>query len=105
MIRACFLERDGGLCGFRIQGHADLAEAGRDILCAAVSSAAILTANTLTERLGARAVVRQADGYVYIWVVREDRERCRAVLAALRDHLTGLEEAYPTHLQVETTEV
>ena len=87
MIRARFLERDGGLCGFRIQGHADLAEAGRDILCAA------------------RAVVRQADGYVYIWVVREDRERCRAVLAALRDHLTGLEEAYPTHLQVETTEV
>ena len=105
MIRSRFLERDGGLCGFRIQGHADLAEAGRDILCAAVSSAAILTANTLTERLGARAGVRQADGYGDIWVVRDDRERCGAVLAAWRDHLTGLEEDYPNHVQVETTEV
>ena len=105
MIRARFLERDGGLCGFRIQGHAGLAEAGRDILCAAVSSAAILTANALTEQLGIRAVVRQADGYVYLWIVRKDRERGEALLAALCDHLTGLEEAYPTHLQVETTEV
>lgn len=105
MIRARFLTRGGALCGFCIRGHAGLDAAGRDILCAAVSSAAILAANTLTEELGIRALVRERDGYLLVWVVREDRERSRAVLAALCRHLNGLFEAYPTYLQVETTEV
>ncbi len=105
MIRARFLERGGTLCGFRITGHAGMAASGRDILCAAVSSSAILAANTLTEALGVRALARETDGYLYIWVVRKDRERSRAVMDALRVHLTGLHEIYPTYLQVETTEV
>ena len=93
MIRARFFTQDGAPCGFCIRGHAGLDAAGRDILCAAVSSA------------GIRALVREKDGYLYVWVVRKDRERSRAVLAALRRHLIGLFEAYPTYLQVETTEV
>ena len=105
MIRARFFTQDGAPCGFCIRGHAGLDAAGRDILCAAVSSAAILAANTLTEESGIRALVREKDGYLYVWVVRKDRERSRAVLSALRRHLIGLFEAYPTYLQVETTEV
>ncbi len=105
MIRARFLERDGVLCGFRITGHAGLAAAGQDILCAAVSSAAILAANTLTEALGVRALAREADGYLYVWVARKDRERGCAVMDGLRAHLNGLCETYPTYLQVEITEV
>lgn len=53
MIRADFLSLpDGRLLGFRLCGHAGWGEEGTDIVCAAVSSAAYLVANTATDVLG-----------------------------------------------------
>ena len=50
MIRIQFLTQpEGALQGFFMEGHAECGEAGQDIVCAAVSSAAYLVANTLTE--------------------------------------------------------
>ena len=40
---------EGTVLGFSLQGHAGCGEAGQDIVCAAVSSAAYLTVNTLTD--------------------------------------------------------
>ena len=52
MICAEFFTRpDGDLVGFRISGHSGCGEEGNDIVCAAVSSAAYMTANTVTEIL------------------------------------------------------
>ena len=50
MIRIQFLTQpEGALQGFFMEGHAECGEPGQDIVCAAVSSAAYLVANTLTE--------------------------------------------------------
>ena len=50
MIRADFFANaDGALLGFSVLGHSGLAQEGEDILCAAVSSAAYMTANTVLE--------------------------------------------------------
>ena len=46
MIRAVFFEGENGR-GFEISGHAG-GSAGRDIVCAAVSSAVYMAANTVT---------------------------------------------------------
>lgn len=104
MIRAEFFAEPGyGLTGFRVSGHNG--EAGRDIVCAAVSSAAYLTANTITDVIGADASVSAEDGLMSVRVPRKEAERCRAVLEGFRLHITGLAEEYPQKITVIQTEV
>ena len=43
-----FREPDGTLTGYTFSGHSDYAEQGSDIVCAAVSSAAYMAANTIS---------------------------------------------------------
>ena len=63
MIQVSFLTlKSGELVGFWIQGHSGYAEEGSDIVCAAVSSAAYMTANTILEVLGISADVTAEDG-------------------------------------------
>ncbi len=49
MITASFSVRGDEYLGFSISGHADFAERGADIVCAAVSSAVSMAANGITE--------------------------------------------------------
>ena len=48
MIYAEFFTRQEKLYGFKISGHAGYADKGEDIVCASVSSAVQLVANTIT---------------------------------------------------------
>ena len=52
MIKAVFYTENGGLSGFSLTGHAGCGTAGNDVACAAVSSAAELTCNTITDFFG-----------------------------------------------------
>ena len=49
MIRAEFRKDGDRLSGFTISGHSGFADAGKDIVCAAVSSASQLVCNTITD--------------------------------------------------------
>ncbi|MBQ3071934.1 MAG: ribosomal-processing cysteine protease Prp [Oscillospiraceae bacterium] len=105
MIRAEFLTAGGVLTGFRLEGHADHGEAGTDIVCAAVSSAAYLVANTVTDVLFAEAQVAEEDGGMILLVSKKDRAACRVLFEGLKLHLQGLEEQYPDAINVFYLEV
>ena len=106
MIRAeFFADRNGQLTGFCIKGHSMLAEHGNDVLCAFVSSAAYLAANTLTEISGVKAQAEADDGYMRVLVEENDRERSQDILAGLRLHLEETMKQYPENLKVIITEV
>ena len=49
MIVAEFFRKNGEITGFKVSGHAEYDESGRDIVCAGVSSAVMMTANLITE--------------------------------------------------------
>ena len=49
MITVQFYSQAGLLTGFSLDGHAGRGEEGEDLLCASVSSAAYMTANTITD--------------------------------------------------------
>ena len=95
--------------GFRMEGHAGFAEEGEDIVCAAVSSAAYLTVNTLTEvRHIAPLSLRAEEGEMFFRIEPKDEPICRDMLRGLKLHLTTLEEQYPlpwknVHLQVSSS--
>ncbi len=106
MISVRFLsEASGNLVGFVIEGHAGYADRGEDIVCSAVSSAAYMTANTITEILKADTEVAVEDGMMFVKVAAGDAVRCRELLAGLKLHFIGLEEQYPDRIQVNYLEV
>jgi uncharacterized protein YsxB (DUF464 family) len=107
MIRIQFLTPpDGTLQGFLMEGHAEYGEAGTDIVCAAVSSAAYLTVNTLTEICHVSPLsLRVGEGEMFFRIEPKDEPICRDLLAGLKLHLTSLEEQYPDGLRVGYMEI
>lgn len=98
MIRAVFFKSGGTLTGFEIAGHSMFAEQGNDIVCSAVSSAAIMAANTVTEVLGEQATVETREGYLLFKDVQS--ESAQAILSGLKLHLEQLAEQYPENITV-----
>ena len=103
MIRVQFFLANPGkeITGFCVEGHAGLADAGQDILCAAVSSAVYLTANTITDILQVAAdIVVEQDGKLSLQIAQTDIPRCRSTLLGLQLHLRELQKQYPRQLKV-----
>ena len=64
VIKARFITNNSVVCGFEISGHAGYADKGNDIVCASVSSAVQMAANTIIEVIGAGAYVSRKGGKV-----------------------------------------
>ena len=94
--------RSSGVCltGFSVRGHAGLADAGQDIVCAAVSSAALMTANTLTEICALACEVASDDGYLSVDLPQEDSQSAQDVLRGFSLHMRELSRAYPKQIKV-----
>ena len=92
--------------GFRITGHSDMNPGGPEILCAAVSSAAYMMANTITDVIGFNPSLEVADGYMYLKLQTEsEAQRCRDILSGMRLHMSSLAEQYPKYLTISISEV
>lgn len=100
-----FTFSDGRPAGFCISGHSGAGEEGNDIVCAAVSSAAYMTANTITDVVGIQASVSVKDGYMDCKIAPEDVKVCFPLLKGLRLHLLALRQQYPQNIQIIDTEV
>ena len=75
------------------------AESGSDVVCAAVSSAAYMAANTLTEIVGAKADASAQDGMMRVILIQPD-EQTETVLRGLELHLTELSKQYPENIKI-----
>ena len=94
------------MLGFSVNGHSGMAEEGSDILCAAVSSAAYMTANTVLEVLHITPVtLRVDDGDMLFRIAGRDARSCADLFKGFKLHLLGLEEQYSDYLRVRYTEV
>ena len=103
MIRVSFYKKDGLYTGFECKGHSSLGEEGNDILCAFVSSACYMTANTVTEVLKLDASARDADGFMRL-DIKDAPEKAQDILNGMLLHLTELQKDYPDEIKVITTE-
>ena len=104
MIRVRFHTAGDKLIGFTLDGHAGWGASGQDIVCAAVSSAAYMTANTVTEILGATANITVDDGYMDVRLTDKIAD-CQDILSGFRLHLEALQEQYPKRVHLMNTEV
>ena len=100
MIKATFFRKNGFKKGFVIEGHSGYAEEGSDVICASVSSASIMAANTLTEIVGAKADITVDDGYLELTVKKPD-EKTEIILQGLELHISTLAQDYDEYILCE----
>ena len=105
MIRAGFY-RDSSdrLVGFSVSGHAGYAEYGQDIACASVSSAVMLTANTVTEAFGLKAEVKVEENEISLKLKQPDGTGDKLLLGLLT-HLYLLSDEFQGRIRITFTEV
>ena len=101
MTRVRFSADEKGLYGFEISGHSS--EDGDDeigkIVCAAVSSAAYMAANTVTDIIGDKAEIFVEDAVMRFYV-KNPSDCTVKVLEGLRLHLTELSEQYGSNITI-----
>ena len=92
--------------GFTCKGHSGYAEAGSDIVCAAITSAVRLTECAINDVLGLEAAVKVRDKDASITLKlpstlgQTNESTCQALLTALMVHFVQLAEEYPDYISV-----
>ena len=102
-----FLKRsDGALIGYRANGHSGYAEAGADIVCAAISALTQTTLNGLKNVLKAPVMFDQDDDGAFIEAIltpeaSEDQLRqAQLLLVTLLEGLQAIQREYPRNLRI-----
>ena len=104
MISAILYRGDGGFTACRITGHSGQAEAGRDIVCAAVSILGCTCVNALESVCGIIPEVTENDaGMLEFRLPELDPEgnaKAQILMGALKQGLSDLANAYPQFVRV-----
>ena len=102
-----FLKRsDGALLGYRANGHSGYAEAGADIVSAAISALTQTTLNGLKNVLKAPVMFDQDDDGAFIEAIltpeaSEDQIRqAQLLLVTLQEGLQAIQREYPRNLRI-----
>lgn len=87
--------------GFTVSGHSGSEAEGRDIICSAVSSAAYMTANTITEIMCLHPEICEKDGLLSLSLTKSEAFKAADLLNGFKLHLTELSKLYPEFIIVE----
>ena len=104
MTRCEFFTEDERITGFTISGHSGYAEAGSDIVCAAISAVVTMAEATINDVCGAKAKVRvkEEDARVTLTLPTscDEEETVQSVLSGMMLTLISLKEDYPDYIEV-----
>ena len=104
MTRCEFFTENDRITGFSISGHSGFEDAGKDIVCAAVSAVVEMAEITINDVCGAKAKTRvkedQARVTLTLPVSCDEEETVQAVLSGMLVTLLSLREDYPDYIEV-----
>ena len=104
MISAILYQGKDGLNACRIIGHSGQAEAGRDIVCAAVSILGCTCVNALESVCGIVPLVTENEEGVLVFRLPElnpeENAKAQILMGALKQGLSDLADAYPRNVKL-----
>ena len=104
MTKCEFFTEDDRITGFSVSGHSGYAEAGADIVCAAISAVVTMAEATINDVCGAKAKVRvkEEDARITLTVPAscDEEETVQAVLSGMLVTLLYFKEEYPDYIEV-----
>ncbi|HOB64449.1 MAG: ribosomal-processing cysteine protease Prp [Clostridiales bacterium] len=106
MTKVKLFYSDGMLIGLEARGHSGYAEAGKDIVCAAISTLIQTGLLALTEVAGAEVEKKEKDGYLYYKVISNNAitlEKSDIILKSIVVGLADIAKGYPSHIRLEET--
>lgn len=98
MIRVTLRRKGDLITGFECVGHAGFAEAGSDIVCAAVSILTTTCANALESVAGLKPLVKAAPGKMTVTLPDGGGHDAQVILKTMCQGLRDLTDAYPDYL-------
>ena len=102
MISAVLYLGKDGYTACRIAGHSGQAEAGRDIVCAAVSILGCTCVNALESVCGIVPLVTENEEGVLVFRLPElnpeENAKAQILMGALKQGLTDLADSYPRNV-------
>ena len=106
MTTVVFRMEGDRITGFDSQGHSGYAEAGADIVCAAVTSAIRLVETTVNDVLGLAAAVkvREQDASISLRLPggldEVTESTCQSLMTGLMVYFAQLHDEYPDNIEV-----
>ena len=104
MIKVEFFSQEGRRTGFTVSGHSGYAEAGSDVICAAVTAVVRFAEATLNDILGVGAKVRVDEPKAVITLKLpanyEEEEAVQAILDGMMLTLASLRDENPDYIEV-----
>ena len=106
MTTVTFLTEESRIVGFEVSGHSGYADAGEDIVCAAVTSAIRLVESTVNDVMGlcASVKVREKDANISFrlpgGLSAPAESTCQNLLTGLMVYLAQLHDEYPDNIEV-----
>ena len=104
MTRCEFFTEEDRITGFSISGHSGYAEAGQDIVCAAITAIVTMAEATINDVCGAKAKVRvkEEDARITLTLPAscDEEETVQAVLAGMLVTLCNMRDDYPDYIEV-----
>ncbi|MBR5021677.1 MAG: ribosomal-processing cysteine protease Prp [Oscillospiraceae bacterium] len=104
MTKCEFFTEEDRITGFSISGHSGYAEAGKDIVCAAISAIVTMAEATINDVCGAKAKVRvkEEDARITLTLPAacDEEESVQAVLAGMLLTLCNMRDEYPDFIEV-----
>ncbi|MBP3674287.1 MAG: ribosomal-processing cysteine protease Prp [Oscillospiraceae bacterium] len=104
MTRCEFFMEDDRIKGFSVSGHSGYAEAGQDIVCAAISAVVSMAEATINDVCGAKAKVRVKDEDARVTLMLpascDEEDTVQAVLAGMMVTLISMRDDYPDYIEV-----
>ena len=104
MTKCEFFMEEDRITGFSISGHSGYAEAGQDIVCAAISAVVTMAEATINDICGAKAKVRIKDADARITLTLpascDEEDTVQAVLAGMMITLCNMRDDYPDYIEV-----
>ena len=104
MTRCEFFVENDRITGFSVSGHSGYAEAGSDIVCAAITAVVTMAEATINEVCGAKAKVRVKDDQARITLMLpascDEEDTVQAVLSGMMLTLISMRDDYPDYIEV-----
>ena len=104
MTRCEFFTEDDRITGFSVSGHSGYAEAGQDVVCAAITAVVTMAEATINDVCGGKAKVRikEEDARITLTLPAtcEEEDAIQAVLAGMMLYLINLRDDYSDYIEV-----
>lgn len=111
MIKIDVQKNNDKVVYFKIEGHANSAEYGEDIICAAVSSAGQMTLNGMLEILNMKNLdYRETEGLIecslkFSEMPESETEKSSVLIDSMVSYLKAVAENYPRFVKLKIKEV